>query len=103
MKEYVILKEDYIFLRNKYHTLQDNLVVKQSDVAIRLQTYRKQNRLSVREMASSLNMDESYLNKIMHGLQSMSMTNLSTIDSIFTELGLELPPLYVRAWVRLED
>jgi hypothetical protein len=84
--------------------VRDDLSCREIDVMNKLRKFKDECHITVREMALFLDMDESYLSRMMHGRSRFGqMIGLAVIDPIFTKLGIELPPIYAKAWVRIEE
>lgn len=93
-------------VRAQAENVKDEVCVMREDVAYDLKTWRTTSGLSIVDMAAHLEMDDSYLARLLHPERNVSqsrMLGLHVVDKIYTRLGLPLPPFYVRAWVRLQD
>lgn len=98
--------EGYVFPRSRA-PLKDDMACKTVDVSDALKAYKKEHKLTYKSLAQELEMDDSYLHRLVwpprKDAWSREIVSLTVVDRIFTRLGLPLPPVYARAWVRVEE
>lgn len=92
----------FVFLREQTVS-HDYLACNQDDVSAALKKYKEEHGYTIREIAFEVGKNESYMAKLLYASQGTPMVGLDVIDPIFTTLGIEIPRLYIRAWVPLEE
>ena len=74
--------------------------VKANDVAEALESYMEKTKLTKHGLAYIAGVDRSQIVRLCYRREKEGWFGLDLVDRVFTALGLPLPDLYVRAYIR---
>lgn len=93
----------HVYPRSKIVGLQDYLACLSEEVTEALTKYKKANKLTYVGLARIVEMDASYLERIIKGKRNRLFVSFSVVEPIFDKLDIPLPDIYIRAWVKITD
>ena len=88
------------FPRSNIGAIKGSYSVRTVDTERELKAYMKLHGLSLSGLARLVDRDRTQIHRLCNGRETGGFVGLDLVDHVFTQLGLPLPDLYVRAWIR---